>query len=68
MFEALGHVLSDTWSEFQRLKAAVHYTVGRLCQKTGEEHQREFSRQVVAAIAETTFRQCGGCLVIKTFE
>nr|XP_057946453.1 centromere protein S [Doryrhamphus excisus] len=42
----------------QRLKAAVHYTVGRLCQKMGEEHRTEFSRQVVAAIAETTFRQC----------
>ncbi|XP_072238094.1 centromere protein S [Leuresthes tenuis] len=42
----------------QRLKAAVHYTVGRLCQRIGEDHRREFSRQVVAAIAETTFRQC----------
>ncbi|XP_017263897.1 centromere protein S [Kryptolebias marmoratus] len=42
----------------QRLKAAVHYTVGRLCQKVGEKQRREFSRQVVAAIAETTFRQC----------
>lgn len=42
----------------QRLKAAVHYTVGRLCQKIGEDRQREFSRQVIAAIAETTFRQC----------
>ncbi|XP_061545066.1 centromere protein S isoform X2 [Phycodurus eques] len=42
----------------QRLKAAVHYTVGRMCHKLGEEHRREFSRQVVAAIAETAFRQC----------
>ncbi|XP_047204029.1 centromere protein S [Girardinichthys multiradiatus] len=42
----------------QRLKAAVHYTVGRLCQRIGEEHRREFSRQTVAAIAETTFREC----------
>ncbi|XP_005796979.1 centromere protein S-like [Xiphophorus maculatus] len=43
----------------QRLKAAVHYTVGRLCQKIGEEeHRREFSRQTIAAIAETTFREC----------
>uniref|UniRef100_A0A671WE19 Centromere protein S n=1 Tax=Sparus aurata TaxID=8175 RepID=A0A671WE19_SPAAU len=45
----------------QRLKAAVHYTVGRICQKMGEDQRRRFSRQVVAAIAETTFRQCGGC-------
>lgn len=43
---------------FQRLKAAVHFTVGRLCQKLGENHRRVFSRQAIAAIAETTFRQC----------
>lgn len=42
----------------QRLKAAVHFTVGCLCLKIGEEHRREFSRQTIAAIAETTFRQC----------
>ncbi|AWP02660.1 putative centromere protein S-like isoform 2 [Scophthalmus maximus] len=42
----------------QRLKAAVHFTVGRLCQKLGENHRRVFSRQAIAAIAETTFRQC----------
>lgn len=49
---------ADTDETHQRLKAAVHYTVGLLCQKIGEDHRREFSRQVVAAIAETTFRQC----------
>lgn len=43
----------------QRLKAAVHFTVGRICQKLGEDHRKEFSRQTVAAITETTFRQCG---------
>ncbi|XP_033482420.1 centromere protein S [Epinephelus fuscoguttatus] len=42
----------------QRLKAAVHYTVGRLCQEMGQDHRREFSRQVIAAIAETAYRQC----------
>uniref|UniRef100_I3J889 Centromere protein S n=2 Tax=Oreochromis niloticus TaxID=8128 RepID=I3J889_ORENI len=48
----------DTEETHQRLKAAVHYTVGRLCQKIGEDHRRQFSRQAIAAIAETTFRQC----------
>uniref|UniRef100_A0A8D3CBS0 Centromere protein S n=1 Tax=Scophthalmus maximus TaxID=52904 RepID=A0A8D3CBS0_SCOMX len=43
---------------YERLKAAVHFTVGRLCQKLGENHRRVFSRQAIAAIAETTFRQC----------
>ncbi|XP_067362216.1 centromere protein S isoform X1 [Channa argus] len=51
--------MSDDKDETQqRLKAAVHYTVGRLCQKLSKDHRREFSRQVIAAIAETTFRQC----------
>ncbi|XP_032370428.1 centromere protein S isoform X1 [Etheostoma spectabile] len=51
-----------------RLKAAVHYTVGRLCQRMGEVHRREFSRQVLAAIAETAFRQCGQFKHILTFS
>ncbi|XP_021177613.1 centromere protein S [Fundulus heteroclitus] len=42
----------------QGLKAAVHYTVGCMCRELGEEHRREFSRQTVAAIAETAFREC----------
>nr|XP_019957165.1 PREDICTED: centromere protein S-like [Paralichthys olivaceus] len=54
----LFHVEMDKEEARQRLKAAVHYTVGHLCQKMGEVHRREFNRQVVAAIAETTFRQC----------
>ncbi|XP_006783220.2 centromere protein S [Neolamprologus brichardi] len=48
----------DTEETHQRLKAAVHYTVDRLCQKIGEDHRRPLSRQAIAAIAETTFRQC----------
>ncbi|TKS71300.1 Centromere protein S [Collichthys lucidus] len=48
----------DKEETHQRLKAAVHYTVGRLCQKIAEDHRREFSRQVIAAIAETAVRQC----------
>lgn len=42
----------------QRLKAAIHFTVGGLCQSIGDDREKEFSRQVIAAIAETTFRQC----------
>uniref|UniRef100_A0A667X1P7 Centromere protein S n=1 Tax=Myripristis murdjan TaxID=586833 RepID=A0A667X1P7_9TELE len=48
----------DTDAAQQRLKAAVHFTVGRMCHSLGEDHRRTFSRQVIAAIAETTFRQC----------
>lgn len=47
---------------FQRLKAAVHYTVGRICHRIGEERRAEFSRQTIAAITETVVRQCGGWL------
>ncbi|KAB5584048.1 hypothetical protein PHYPO_G00102910 [Pangasianodon hypophthalmus] len=42
----------------QRLKAAVHYTVSKLCQSTAADCEKEMSKQAVAAIAETTFRQC----------
>ncbi|XP_072888314.1 centromere protein S isoform X2 [Hemitrygon akajei] len=42
----------------QRLRAAVHYTVGCLCEEIGENKQVEFSKQTIAAISETTFRQC----------
>ncbi|MBN3326198.1 CENPS protein, partial [Atractosteus spatula] len=39
----------------QRLRAAVHYTVGLLCREVGE--QSDVHRQSIAALAETTFRQ-----------
>ncbi|NWS71324.1 CENPS protein, partial [Crotophaga sulcirostris] len=42
----------------QRLQAAVHYTVGSLCQDVAEDKEVQFSKQTVAAIAEITFRQC----------
>ncbi|XP_072773328.1 centromere protein S isoform X1 [Taeniopygia guttata] len=42
----------------QRLKAAVHYTVGCLCQEVEEDKDVQFSKQTIAAISEITFRQC----------
>ncbi|KAM6046657.1 centromere protein S isoform 1-T3 [Chlamydotis macqueenii] len=42
----------------QRLKAAVHYTVGCLCQEVAEDKEVQFSKQTIAAISEITFRQC----------
>ncbi|XP_074704601.1 centromere protein S isoform X2 [Strix aluco] len=42
----------------QRLKAAVHYTVGCLCQDVAEDQEVQFSKQTIAAISEITFRQC----------
>uniref|UniRef100_A0A8C0VJ18 Centromere protein S n=1 Tax=Cyanistes caeruleus TaxID=156563 RepID=A0A8C0VJ18_CYACU len=51
------------WGE--RLKAAVHYTVGCLCQEVEEDKDVRFSKQSIAAISEITFRQCGtGCFLI----
>ena len=44
---------------FQRLKAAVHYTVGCLCAEAASDKEVQLSKQTVAAIAEVTFRQCG---------
>lgn len=43
----------------QRLRAAVHYTTGCLCQDVAEDKGVLFSKQTVAAISEITFRQCG---------
>ncbi|XP_065711314.2 centromere protein S isoform X1 [Patagioenas fasciata] len=42
----------------QRLKAAVHYTVGCLCEEVAEDKDVQFSKQTIAAISEITFRQC----------
>ncbi|XP_072540840.1 centromere protein S [Salminus brasiliensis] len=50
--------MDESEAHSQRLKAAVHYTVGKLCEKLTAEYEREISRQAVAAMAEITFRQC----------
>ncbi|XP_012888607.1 PREDICTED: centromere protein S-like [Dipodomys ordii] len=42
----------------QRLKAAVHYTVGCLCKEVELDKEMPFSKQTIAAISELTFRQC----------
>uniref|UniRef100_A0A8C9VXA5 Centromere protein S n=1 Tax=Scleropages formosus TaxID=113540 RepID=A0A8C9VXA5_SCLFO len=42
----------------QRLKAALHFTVGRLCEDIGGDGGKRFNKEVLAAIAETTYRQC----------
>ncbi|XP_021055145.1 centromere protein S [Mus pahari] len=46
------------FSHRQRLKAAVHYTVGCLCQEVALDKKVHFSKQTIAAISEVTFRQC----------
>ncbi|XP_041498959.1 centromere protein S-like [Microtus oregoni] len=46
------------FSHRQRLKAAVHYTVGSLCNEVALDKQVQFNKQTVAALAEVTFRQC----------
>lgn len=46
------------YSHRQRLKAAVHYTVGCLCQEVELDKQVHLSKQTIAAISEVTFRQC----------
>ncbi|XP_030847520.1 centromere protein S-like isoform X2 [Strongylocentrotus purpuratus] len=41
----------------QRLKAAVHFTTGQICEELGVELDVTFSRQFISALAETTFKQ-----------
>ncbi|XP_051844558.1 centromere protein S isoform X2 [Antechinus flavipes] len=43
----------------QNLKAAVHYTVGSMCQEAAEAKGVRFTKPTIAAISEVTFRQCG---------
>ncbi|XDV35434.1 hypothetical protein PO909_005383 [Leuciscus waleckii] len=43
---------------YLRLKAAVHYTVGSLCQHIAADCEKQITKQTIAAIAETAFRQC----------
>ncbi|XP_076870413.1 centromere protein S [Brachyhypopomus gauderio] len=50
--------MDENESHSQRLRAAVHYTVGGLCQGAAAACGRDISRQAIAAVAETTFRQC----------
>ncbi|XP_040182288.1 centromere protein S [Rana temporaria] len=45
-------------NRMQRLKAAVHYTVGGLCQDVAEDQEVQYSKQAIAAISEIAFRQC----------
>ena len=45
---------ADTLAERQRLKAALHHAVGKVC---GEVEGSEFSREVVAAVTEAAFNQ-----------
>ncbi|CAK7322220.1 Centromere protein S [Vulpes lagopus] len=48
----------ERFSHQQRLKAAVHYTVGCLCEDVASDKEVQFSKQTIAAISEMTFRQC----------
>ncbi|XP_064101373.1 centromere protein S-like [Macrobrachium nipponense] len=41
----------------QSLKAAVHFTVGRICEQVGCEYGMSFSKQVIATLSELTVRQ-----------
>ncbi|XP_012577607.1 PREDICTED: centromere protein S isoform X2 [Condylura cristata] len=58
MEEDEGAEEQQRFSYQQRLRAAVHYTVGCLCERVAADRQVQFSKQTVAAISEVTFRQC----------
>ncbi|XP_033126677.1 centromere protein S-like [Anneissia japonica] len=42
----------------QRLKAAIHFSVGQICEEVSQDTDVTFTKQVIAAFAEATFRQC----------
>ncbi|XP_064642279.1 centromere protein S-like [Lineus longissimus] len=41
----------------QRLRAAVFYTVGRICEEHSTRMNTTFTKSFIATVAETTFRQ-----------
>ena len=49
-----GAAAADALAEKQRLKAALHHSVGKVC---GVVEGSEFSREVVAAVTEAAFNQ-----------
>ncbi|XP_054435748.1 centromere protein S [Pteronotus mesoamericanus] len=56
--EEEGAEEQERFSYQQRLKAAVHYTVGCLCAEVASDREVQLSKQTIAAISEATFRQC----------
>ncbi|XP_063143116.1 centromere protein S isoform X1 [Rattus norvegicus] len=50
------------YSHRQRLKAAVHYTVGCLCQEVELDKQVHLSKQTIAAISEKILPKTLKCL------
>lgn len=43
----------------KRLKASLHFTVGKMCEEQEVHSQINFSKQVVATINEIVWRQIG---------
>ena len=41
---------------FQRLKAAIHHTVGRICDEHRAEEGIHFNRQFIATVSEATYK------------
>ena len=42
---------------FQRLKAAFHYSVGKICEERGKELQLDIDKKVIACIAKLGLQQ-----------
>eukprot|EP00128_Syssomonas_multiformis_P007427 Colp12_sorted_trinity150504_noHs@16196 len=49
--------VEQDYANEQRLKAAVHYTVGKICEKKGDELGVTFSKPLMAVLAQVTFKQ-----------
>ncbi|XP_041378312.1 centromere protein S-like [Gigantopelta aegis] len=48
----------DELDRAQRLKAAVHYTVLQICRDVEADLDVTINKQLIAALSETTWRQC----------
>uniref|UniRef100_A0A9L0J641 Centromere protein S n=1 Tax=Equus asinus TaxID=9793 RepID=A0A9L0J641_EQUAS len=68
MEEDDGAEEQQRFSYRQRLKAAVHYTVGCLCEEVALDKEIQFSKQTIAAISEKILPKTLKCLQAKIYH
>ena len=47
-----------SYLHLQRLKAAVHYGVGQICEEISQDENINLSKQFIAVLSEAAFKHC----------
>ena len=56
----------ETFAQTQRLKAALHYSIGKIYEEVASDNDMKVSREMMAAVTEMVYEQCR--LVSKDLE